>query len=113
MLPLAALAGGFVGGPLLEVLGRKTTIMTTALPFMGAGKSLEYSTHFANFLCKWNQEGLIIFIELIMRAKLRKKFRRKISHRKVFLVFLPFLTNEVKICMKLDLYKIPIFQEFT
>ena len=38
MLPLAALVGGFVGGPLLEVLGRKTTIMTTAIPFMGAGK---------------------------------------------------------------------------
>ena len=37
MLPLAALVGGFVGGPLLEVLGRKTTIMTTAIPFMGAG----------------------------------------------------------------------------
>ena len=40
MLPLAALVGGFIGGPLLEVLGRKTTIMTTAIPFMGAGKNL-------------------------------------------------------------------------
>ena len=38
MLPLAALVGGIIGGPLLEVLGRKTTIMSTAIPFMGAGK---------------------------------------------------------------------------
>ena len=37
MLPLAALAGGFVGGPLLEALGRKTTILATAIPFMAAG----------------------------------------------------------------------------
>ena len=51
MLPLAALVGGFVGGPLLEVLGRKTTIMTTAIPFMGAGKNLEYYVHFASFSC--------------------------------------------------------------
>lgn len=33
-MPLAALFGGVVGGPLIEVIGRKTTIMATALPFM-------------------------------------------------------------------------------
>ena len=38
MLPLTALLGGIIGGPLLEILGRKTTIMSTAIPFMGAGK---------------------------------------------------------------------------
>ena len=37
MLPLAALAGGIVGGPLLEALGRKITIIATAIPFMAAG----------------------------------------------------------------------------
>jgi facilitated trehalose transporter len=37
MLPLAALGGGFVGGPLLEALGRKTTIVATAIPFMAGG----------------------------------------------------------------------------
>ena len=37
LMPLAALAGGLIGGPLLEALGRKTTILFTAIPFMCAG----------------------------------------------------------------------------
>ncbi len=37
MLPLAALVGGIIGGPLLEALGRKTTIICTAIPFLAAG----------------------------------------------------------------------------
>ena len=37
MLPLAALVGGLIGGSLLEALGRKTTIICTAIPFMAAG----------------------------------------------------------------------------
>ena len=37
MLPLTALAGGILGGPLLEALGRKNTIIATAIPFMVAG----------------------------------------------------------------------------
>ena len=36
-MPLAALAGGAAGGPLLESWGRKKTILMTAFPFMTAG----------------------------------------------------------------------------
>lgn len=32
-MPLAALVGGVIGGPLIEYLGRKSTIMATAVPF--------------------------------------------------------------------------------
>lgn len=35
-MPLAALVGGVAGGPLIEYLGRRLTIMTTALPFFVA-----------------------------------------------------------------------------
>ena len=37
LMPLAALAGGFVGGTLLEALGRKTTILITTIPLLVAG----------------------------------------------------------------------------
>jgi facilitated trehalose transporter len=32
-MPLAALVGGITGGPCIEYLGRKTTILATAVPF--------------------------------------------------------------------------------
>lgn len=32
-MPLAGLFGGVAGGPLIEYLGRKTTIIATGLPF--------------------------------------------------------------------------------
>ncbi len=35
-MPLAALAGGVAGGPILETLGRKRAILSTALPFTAA-----------------------------------------------------------------------------
>ncbi|CAD7078271.1 unnamed protein product [Hermetia illucens] len=34
LMPLAGLAGGIVGGPLIEYLGRKNTILATAVPFI-------------------------------------------------------------------------------
>lgn len=34
MMPLAALVGGIIGGPLIDYIGRKTTILATALPFI-------------------------------------------------------------------------------
>lgn len=43
LMPLAALAGGFTGGPLLESFGRKKTIMATALPFIGASLLVSYA----------------------------------------------------------------------
>jgi facilitated trehalose transporter len=33
-MPLAGLAGGIAGGPLIEYLGRKNTILATAIPFI-------------------------------------------------------------------------------
>lgn len=35
-MPLAGLVGGIIGGPLIESLGRKTTILATAVPFIAA-----------------------------------------------------------------------------
>lgn len=34
IMPLAALLGGIIGGPLIDFLGRKTTILHTAIPFI-------------------------------------------------------------------------------
>ena len=34
IMPLAALFGGMAGGPLIESLGRRTTIISTAVPFI-------------------------------------------------------------------------------
>ncbi|XP_055319664.1 facilitated trehalose transporter Tret1-like isoform X2 [Sitodiplosis mosellana] len=36
IMPLAGLAGGIAGGPLIEFLGRKTTILATSVPFVVA-----------------------------------------------------------------------------
>lgn len=33
-MPLAGLAGGIAGGPFIEYLGRKNTILATAVPFI-------------------------------------------------------------------------------
>jgi len=34
LLPLGALVGGIAGGSLVEILGRKTTILATSVPFI-------------------------------------------------------------------------------
>lgn len=34
LMPLAGLAGGVAGGPLIELLGRKSTILATSVPFI-------------------------------------------------------------------------------
>nr|CAD7411544.1 unnamed protein product [Timema poppensis] len=34
LMPLAALIGGICGGPLIEIVGRRTTILGTAIPFI-------------------------------------------------------------------------------
>ena len=43
LMPLAALAGGLVGGLSLEVLRRKTKILMTAIAFIGAWLLLTYA----------------------------------------------------------------------
>jgi len=40
LMPLSALIGGIAGGPLIEYIGRKKTILATAFPFIG-GKIIE------------------------------------------------------------------------
>lgn len=40
LMPLSALVGGIAGGPLIEYIGRKKTILSTAFPFIG-GKIIE------------------------------------------------------------------------
>ncbi|XP_044581604.1 facilitated trehalose transporter Tret1 isoform X2 [Cotesia glomerata] len=36
IMPLSALIGGIMGGPLIEYIGRRNTILSTAIPFMAA-----------------------------------------------------------------------------
>ena len=43
LMPLAALIGGFAGGPLLELVGRKLTLVLTAIPFIVAGLMVTYA----------------------------------------------------------------------
>ncbi|CAB4063426.1 TRET1 [Lepeophtheirus salmonis] len=43
LMPLAALIGGFIGGSLLEALGRKKTILSTAIPFIVAGLIVSFA----------------------------------------------------------------------
>lgn len=44
LMPLSALIGGIAGGPLIEYIGRKKTILVTAFPFIG-GKIQDQSMH--------------------------------------------------------------------
>lgn len=34
MMPLVGLVGGIAGGPMIEYIGRKNTILSTAIPFI-------------------------------------------------------------------------------
>lgn len=34
IMPLSALIGGIIGGPCIEYIGRRNTILSTALPFL-------------------------------------------------------------------------------
>ncbi len=44
LMPMAALAGGVTGGPLLEAIGRKRTILATSIPFILASLIVTYAT---------------------------------------------------------------------
>ncbi|XP_076280288.1 trehalose transporter 1 isoform X2 [Lasioglossum baleicum] len=50
VMPLAALIGGIAGGPSIEYLGRKNTILGTALPFIAAWLMIALSSNFAMVL---------------------------------------------------------------
>lgn len=49
-MPLAGLAGGILGGPLIEYLGRKNTILATATPFIISWLLIACATHVAMVL---------------------------------------------------------------
>ena len=49
IMPLAALLGGIVGGPLIDFLGRKTTILHTAIPFIICTFTDTFFFFFTNF----------------------------------------------------------------
>lgn len=46
-MPLAALVGSMVGGPMLEYMGRRNTIISTALPFVAAYLFIAFATNSA------------------------------------------------------------------
>ncbi|XP_029722410.1 facilitated trehalose transporter Tret1 isoform X1 [Aedes albopictus] len=50
IMPLAGLAGGILGGPLIEYLGRKNTILATATPFIISWLLIACATHVAMVL---------------------------------------------------------------
>lgn len=50
IMPLAGLVGGILGGPLIEYLGRKNTILATATPFIISWLLIACATHVAMVL---------------------------------------------------------------
>uniref|UniRef100_A0A2M4D9Q6 Putative facilitated trehalose transporter tret1 n=1 Tax=Anopheles darlingi TaxID=43151 RepID=A0A2M4D9Q6_ANODA len=50
IMPLAGLAGGILGGPMIEYLGRKNTILATATPFIISWLLIGCATHVAMVL---------------------------------------------------------------
>ena len=45
LMPLAALVGGLSGGAALDKIGRKTTIISTSLPFIAAGLLVTFASN--------------------------------------------------------------------
>ncbi|KMY93023.1 facilitated trehalose transporter Tret1-1 isoform X1 [Drosophila simulans] len=51
IMPLAGLAGGIAGGPLIEYLGRRNTILATAVPFIVSSLLIACAVNVAMVLC--------------------------------------------------------------
>ncbi|XP_043642871.1 facilitated trehalose transporter Tret1-2 homolog [Drosophila teissieri] len=51
ILPLAALLGGIAGGPMIEYLGRRNTILATAVPFIVSSLLIACAVNVAMVLC--------------------------------------------------------------
>uniref|UniRef100_A0A182Q863 Facilitated trehalose transporter Tret1 n=1 Tax=Anopheles farauti TaxID=69004 RepID=A0A182Q863_9DIPT len=62
IMPLAGLAGGILGGPMIEYLGRKNTILATATPFIIAWLLIGCATHVAMVLVGRALSGLCVGI---------------------------------------------------
>ena len=56
MMPLAALLGGLTGGVALEKFGRKTTILSTTLPFILAGVTVTIASSVSMICTGKNQQ---------------------------------------------------------
>ena len=56
MMPLAALLGGLIGGVALEKFGRKTTILSTTLPFILAGVTVTIASSVSMICTGKNQQ---------------------------------------------------------
>uniref|UniRef100_A0A2M4A4U2 Facilitated trehalose transporter Tret1 n=1 Tax=Anopheles triannulatus TaxID=58253 RepID=A0A2M4A4U2_9DIPT len=62
IMPLAGLAGGILGGPMIEYLGRKNTILATATPFIISWLLIGCATHVAMVLVGRAMSGLCVGI---------------------------------------------------
>ncbi|EAA44045.3 AGAP005563-PA [Anopheles gambiae str. PEST] len=62
IMPLAGLAGGILGGPMIEYLGRKNTILATATPFIISWLLIGCATHVAMVLVGRALSGLCVGI---------------------------------------------------
>ncbi|XP_046414412.1 facilitated trehalose transporter Tret1-like isoform X1 [Neodiprion fabricii] len=51
VMPLSALFGGMAGGPMIEYLGRRNTILTTGLPFIGSYLLIALAINVEMILC--------------------------------------------------------------
>ncbi|XP_012262196.2 facilitated trehalose transporter Tret1 isoform X2 [Athalia rosae] len=51
IMPLSALVGGVLGGPMIEYLGRRNTILATGFPFIGAWLLIAFATNIVMILC--------------------------------------------------------------
>ncbi|XP_058125935.1 facilitated trehalose transporter Tret1 [Anopheles ziemanni] len=62
IMPLAGLAGGILGGPMIEYLGRKNTILATATPFIIAWLLIACASHITMVLVGRALSGLCVGI---------------------------------------------------
>ncbi|XP_050096987.1 facilitated trehalose transporter Tret1 isoform X2 [Anopheles aquasalis] len=62
IMPLAGLAGGILGGPMIEYLGRKNTILATATPFIISWLLIGCATHVSMVLVGRAMSGLCVGI---------------------------------------------------
>lgn len=59
IMPLAALTGGILGGPLIEIFGRKKTIISTGIPFVVAWLMISFASSIWMVLIGFYYENLI------------------------------------------------------
>lgn len=62
LMPLCALFGGIAGGPLIETIGRRTTILSTAIPFILSFLLIASATNVATILAGRSISGFCVGI---------------------------------------------------